>query len=327
MRRVTTPQDAERTAALAAVEPLLRAHYIFPEVVDRVASTIATLAPDLADSPEDWAAAVTGAFQEASGDLHLRLHHSEEELEQTDPFADSSWTAAELVSEGRRARDDGQGIGAVERLPGNVGLLRMRGFVPLLFSGAQISAAFTLLAGTDALLVDLRTSRGGFPETVQLICSHFFDPAGEDVHLNDIVEEGSRTHQYWSLAWTPAPRYLDRPVYVLTSSRTFSAAEELAYNLKHLGRATVVGEQTRGGAHPSARVPVSPHFALNLPHARSVNPVTATNWEGVGVTPDVLASEADAYDVAYRAALADVVAGDATDAVRREAQEAAASLG
>jgi C-terminal processing protease CtpA/Prc len=270
---------------------------------------------------------VTSALQESSGDLHLRLHHSEEELEQTDPFDDPSWTAAELASERRRARDDGQGIGAVERLPGNVGLLRMRGFVAPLFSGAQISAAFTLLAGTDALLVDLRTSRGGFPEAVQLICSHFFDQAQEPVHLNDVVEEASRTRQYWSLAWTPAPRYVGRPVYVLTSRRTFSAAEELAYNLKHLGRATVVGEQTRGGAHPSARVPVSPHFALNLPNARSVNPVTGTNWEGVGVTPDVLTGEAEAYDVAYRAALADVLAGDATDAVRREAEEAASGLG
>ena len=110
---------------------------------------------------------------------------------------------------------------------------------------------------------------------------------------------------------------------MLTSARTFSAAEELAYNLKSLGRATLVGEQTRGGAHPSSRVPLTPHYALNLPHARSVNPVTGTNWEGTGVEPDVATSEAEAYDVAYRAALADVVAAArASDAVRREAREA-----
>jgi C-terminal processing protease CtpA/Prc len=331
---VTTPTDqsddrAARSTALGAIATLLRDHYVFPAVVERVAVAVAGLGTDLADSSGEWAGAVTSVLQSSSGDLHLRLHHSPTAMEMTDPFEDSSFTPTELAEYRQLFRDDAHGIGAVERLPGNVGLLRMRGFVAPAFGGDRLAAAMTLLADTDALLIDLRTSRGGSPEAVQLLCSYLFDSLEDPVHLNDIVEDGGdRRHQYWTLPWTPGPRYLDRTVYVLTSARTFSAAEELAYNLKALGRATVVGEQTRGGAHPSSRVPVTPHYALNLPHARSVNPVTGTNWEGVGVEPDVATTEADAFDVALRAALGDVVSGTETsDAVRVEAQEALAASG
>jgi C-terminal processing protease CtpA/Prc len=99
----------------------------------------------------------------------------------------------------------------------------------------------------------------------------------------------------------PGPRYLDRPVYVLTSASTFSGGEQLAYDLQALGRATIVGETTRGGAHPSAVVSLTDHVELRLPVARSVSSVTGGNWEGVGVRPDVAARAQDALDVALEA--------------------------
>ena len=205
---MTTPTDqsddrAARSTALTAIAPLLRDHYVFPAVVETVAASVATLGPDLAGSSEEWAGAVTSVLQWSSGDLHLRLHHSQSAMEMTDPFEDSSFTPSELAEYRQLFRDDAHGIGAVERLPGNVGLLRMRGFVAPAFGGDRLTAAMTLLADTDALLIDLRTSRGGSPEAVQLLCSYFFDSLEDPVHLNDIVEDGGdRRRQYWTLPWT-----------------------------------------------------------------------------------------------------------------------------
>ena len=129
--------------------------------------------------------------------------------------------------------------------------------VPIMFemaalAGEAIAAAMTLIAHTRALIVDLRHNVGGDPATVALACSYLFD---QRTHLNSIYQrEGDRTDQYWSLDWVPGRRFgQHKPVYVLTSSRTFSAAEEFAYNLQSHRRATLVGRATRGGAHPETQ--------------------------------------------------------------------------
>jgi C-terminal processing protease CtpA/Prc len=92
------------------------------------------------------------------------------------------------------------------------------------------------------------------------------------------------------------------PVYILTSKRTFSAAEAFAYDLQALKRATVVGEPTGGGAHPFQYRRVRPHFVLSLAEARSLNPITKQNWQGVGVQPDVLVPAENAFDKAFELA-------------------------
>src|SRR5215831_18181243 len=156
-----------------------------------------------------------------------------------------------------------------------------------------------LVSNTAALILDLRPTRGGSPEGVSFLSSYLF-PDGE-VHLSDVIEgPDGRTRQHWTYAYLPGPRYLDRPVYVLTSATTFSGGEALAYDLQALGRAVVVGEQTRGGAHPSVMIPLTGQIELRLPVARSINTVTGTNWEAVGVQPDVSVPAADALEVASR---------------------------
>ena len=109
--------------------------------------------------------------------------------------------------------------------------------------------------------------------------------------------------------WVPGRRFgSSKPLYILTSRRTFSAAEAFAYNLQALGRATIVGEVTGGGAHPFEYRRVHPHFAVDLPEGKSVNPITGTNWEGVGVKPDVPVPPDEALSRALelaRAAIAD----------------------
>ena len=204
-------------------------------------------------------------------------------------------------------RLENQGVRRVELLPGNVGTIQLTIIPPAESAGASIAAAMELVRDTQALILDLRETRGGAPDGVALWCSYLL--AGE-IHLNDVVEgPHGPTRQYWTSGFVAAPRYADRPVYVLVSSATFSGGEGLAYDLKALGRATIVGEVTRGGAHPSAVLSVGDHVELRLPVARSVSPVTYSNWEAVGVQPDIRAPADEAFDVAYRA-IVETLSGD-----------------
>jgi C-terminal processing protease CtpA/Prc len=161
----------------------------------------------------------------------------------------------------------------------------------------------TLLANTDALILDLRRNRGGSTYGMAYWCSHLF-PDGESVHLTDVYRRSTgETQQFWTVPYLTAARYLDRPVYVLTGPVTFSGAEDLAYNLKVRGRAVLVGESTRGGAHPTGYYPLTEHISVTVPYARSINPVTGGDWEGTGITPDIAVPAEDALDVAYQHAL------------------------
>ena len=166
-----------------------------------------------------------------------------------------------------------------------------------------------LVAGTYALIIDLRRNGGGAPDGVVFWCSYLFDE--QPTHLNDIFRaDTGETRQFWTLASVPGRRYLDRPVLLLTSARTFSGGEDFAYTLQALGRAQVIGETTGGGAHPTRPFPISAAVHIAIPFARSINPVTGTNWQGTGVVPDVPVPQEQAYDVAYATALRHVLARD-----------------
>jgi C-terminal processing protease CtpA/Prc len=185
----------------------------------------------------------------------------------------------------------------VERLAGNVGYLRFDGFAPPEPCAETVAAAMTFVAGTQGLIVDLRENRGGSPDMVALVSSYLFD---RRTHLNDLwTRSTGTTREYWTRDSVAGRRFGgEKPVIVLTSSRTFSAAEEFTYNLKALGRATVVGETTGGGAHPVDGHRIDDHFVVAVPVARAVNPVTRTNWEGTGIEPDVKVPASDAMAAA-----------------------------
>ncbi len=155
----------------------------------------------------------------------------------------------------------------------------------------------TVLTHTDALIIDLRNNGGGDAGASTLLASYLFDTR---THLGDFYyRQGNRIEQRWSLDVVPGLRYGQRKdVYILTSKDSFSAAEDFAYLLKNLKRATVVGETTGGGANAGADVRLLPHFAAFMPLSRLVSPITKTNWEGVGVTPDLKVCAADALRMA-----------------------------
>jgi len=115
-------------------------------------------------------------------------------------------------------------------------------------------------------------------------------------------------------------------MYVLTSGKTFSAAEEFAFDLQQLKRGTVVGARTRGGANPGVLQLIGAHFGVFVPNEAAVGPVTGGNWEGVGVTPDVAVEAADALGKAHRLALEALLAKAAPDE-KPQLEEALATLG
>jgi hypothetical protein len=217
------------------------------------------------------------------------------------------------------------GIAKVERLDGNVGYLDLRLIADPGSGGQAIAAAMELVSQTYALIIDVRRNRGGWPDGAIFWCSYLFPD--DQTHLNDIFDpESGLTRQYWTLAYLPGRRYVDRPVYVLTSGLTFSGGEDLCYNLQAQGRAQLIGETTRGGAHPFERFVISPTIEITVPSTRSVNPVTGTNWEGTGVVPDIAVPAAEAFDLAYRRALQHVLTMPAPASITDEATAVLASL-
>lgn len=275
------------------------AEYVFPDKAAEIAGQVRArlAAGDLQElNGPALCTTVTELFHDITADKHLRLVWSDEPQPVATDDDDGASFAALSAAENH-------GVDRVERLDGNIGYIDTRLIADPSDGADTITAAMQLVATTKALIIDARRNRGGSPAGVAFWCSYLFP--NDAVHLNDIYErETDSTRQYWTLASLPGPRYLDRPVYVLTSSETFSAAEELAYNLKALKRAVLIGETTRGGAHPTEWRPLTPHITVTVPNARSINPITGTNWEGVGVVPDVAVSAEEALDVACRDALA-----------------------
>jgi len=208
------------------------------------------------------------------------------------------------------------GFARIDRLKGNIGYIKLNSFpMPAIFNPAA-DAAMRDVAGTDALIVDMRDNGGGSAESDAYFGSFFFDPA-HPVQLNAVVHRVSGTAEFTTARfWTSkvATPYLDKPVYLLTSARTFSAGEAFVYDLQAHKRATIYGEITGGGANPGGGRVINPRFGIFIPTGRAENPVTGTNWEGTGVTPDRTMDE----KLAFQAALRDIAAKRGLDDVKAQ---------
>jgi C-terminal processing protease CtpA/Prc len=152
------------------------------------------------------------------------------------------------------------------------------------------------LNNADAIIFDLRDNRGG-TNMISLIASYLFD---HPEYMYSPRE--APTEESWTRSPVPGNRLADKPVYILTSSSTWSAAECFSYDLKMLKRATLVGETTRGGAHAGVFHRIDDHFGMGIPEVRSINPFGKADWEGIGVEPDVKVRAADALAVAVKLA-------------------------
>jgi len=197
------------------------------------------------------------------------------------------------------------GFNKVEILDGNIGYISFIGFNNVSAKSRKIvEAVMAFVADTDAIIFDVRKNGGGSAEMIQLISSYFFT---EKVHLNSFYNRQTDSQtEFWTLDKVNGKRRPKTPIYVLTSDYTFSAAEEFSYNLKHLKRGIIVGEATGGGANPVTYFNLGHGFRASIPISKAVNPVTKTNWEGIGVQPDVKIDAEQAFDTTYKLALINV---------------------
>jgi hypothetical protein len=313
--------SGERTRLVGEIGRQLDAHYVFPEVGARMAAAVRDRAAHGAydgASAKDFARMVTTDMRDVSHDRHAML-------EWTPPGAgdadDQVWEAK--MAKNRRT----SGFTSVERRAGNVAYVVLDSFESPDGARAAVAKHMTDVADAEALIFDLRQNSGGDPDSVALVASYVFDRA--PVHLNDLFwrDDGS-TEQYFTQRDVAGTRFgAQKPVFIVTSHDTFSAGEEFAYDLQCLHRAEIVGEVTKGGAHPVARQKLSPLFMLRVPTGRAINPITKTNWEGVGVKPDVMVESALAPRTAHARALQAILASSAAPPAKRAAQAALDAMG
>lgn len=278
--------------------------YVFPDLAKKVDASLRAQQKrgvyDSITSAQKLSEVLTNELQATTRDRHLRVTYSEAVIPASEPNTEPA--ADDVARKLAMMRSSNFGVEKIEHLPFNIGYLELVGFAPAKDAADTLAAAMTVLAHTDALIIDLRNNHGGDAATVTLLASYLFD---KRTRLNDFYyREGNSIEQRWSSDAVPGLRYgQKKDVYILTSKDSFSAAEDFTYALKYLRRVTVVGETTGGGANPGGDKRLLPNFSVFVPLGRSISPVTKSNWEGVGVTPDVSVCADDALRTAQVAIL------------------------
>jgi retinol-binding protein 3 len=205
-------------------------------------------------------------------------------------------------SRAMEVRRSNGGVRAVQILPGNVGYLDLSSFLRPEEAREPMATAMRFLRHADALIVDMRANSGGSPGTVALFISYLLD--APDLPLFDILHRSPLPPDHYATEMTqPADRDAKRPVYVLTSANSFSAAEGLPFLLQERHRAEIVGEVTAGAANAGRPYRVNARFSVTIPNGRIRSAIGGGNWEGAGVTPDVRTTAADALKTAHARAL------------------------
>ncbi|WP_341501351.1 S41 family peptidase [Gallaecimonas sp. GXIMD4217] len=287
---------SEKAKVLDSLREHIRDHYVQVGHIDRIDATLQALAKTerfkAITEPRALARLLTDELQRH--DKHFGVQWQDRSKPQAQRVEREDWFS--------KLDRKNFGFNKVEILDGNVGYLAFWGFDNLDDEARKtVEHLMGFLGKVDAMIIDLRRNGGGSAEMVQLLSSYFLDTK---THLNSFYSrESGSTTEFWTLDDVQSPFARGLPLYVLTSAETFSAAEEFAYNFKQLKRATLVGETTRGGANPWRYYPLVAGFRAGIPNAMAVNPITKSNWEGVGVKPHVAASSEQALDRAYLLAL------------------------
>jgi hypothetical protein len=292
---------AERQRVIDGAIAELKQYYIYPDVGQKMANALLAHEKSGDDDAETdgqgFANLLTMQMREVSHDRHLGMDYRPQGI----PGNLNGPTAEELARYRSDMKRENCTFERVTTLAHNIGYVKFDGFPAISVCRSTVARVMVSLNHADVLIFDVRDNHGGDPHMVALVASYLFD---RRTHLNDIYTrtEGTRTEGTTEQFWTQSPirgnRLADKPVYVLTSSATFSGAEEFCYDLKNLKRATLIGETTGGGAHPAGSHRIDDHFVFRVPDARPINPISKTDWEGTGVTPDVKVDAGDALKTA-----------------------------
>jgi hypothetical protein len=298
--------EATRQKTIDAISEALTEYYVYPDVAAKMIQAIRDHQKhgnynSIVDGNE-FADALSRDLRDVSQDKHLFVGYDPYILPTQSAPSDEPRQPSPADEARFRAmlEHDNCTFSKVEILNHNIGYIKFGAFPDPNICGPTVVAAMNFVAHTDALIFDLRENHGGNPSMVEFMVSYLFR---EPTHINDLTNRhDNETHQYWTLPWIPGPRFIDQPVYVLTSHETFSGGEEFTFDLKTQKRGTIVGETTGGGAHPVRGMPAGDHFTIGVPFGRPINPITKGDWEGKGVEPDVKVSAVDALITAEKLA-------------------------
>lgn len=313
---MTTLSAGTRDAVIKALIEKTGEYYILPdkasEFVERMQAKFDAGDYEQFTDVHQFASQLTSDMQAIIGDRHLGVNYSPEMYDSVAKYEanpdDFEPDANQLEKMIAQSRYNNCGFERVERLSGNIGYIRLDGFHHARVAGDTAVAAMNFVAHCDALIFDLRHNGGGDPSMIQLISSYLFN---ESTHLNNFYDRHpDKTQQFWTQSHVQGKKMPDIPVYILTSSRTFSAAEEFTFNLKNLKRATVIGETTGGGGHPVTGMTLADGFVARICRARAVNPITNDNWEGTGVAPHIEVPQQEAPAKAHWHAIQSLLESD-----------------
>ncbi len=278
----------------------LAKNYIFPDTAQRMGAYIENRLKagsyDKMMSGNAFAQALTTDIRSVYNDAHLSISY---DPQMQHNLADTTTGNAAEKRRQNLAEYAQQNFGfkKLEILNGNIGYVsfdRFYGFND--YAKEVVNTAFSFLKNTNALIIDLRNNGGGSPDMEKYICSFLVPPGTQ---LSSVYER--RTHHI-ETAFTYQPSiavsFVGKPIYILVNRRSFSAAEALCYDLQNIHRATIIGETTGGGAHLVGPNSISNGFIGLIPFARAISPVTGTDWEAVGVQPDVRINADSSLDAA-----------------------------
>lgn len=289
-----TPEIIRR--AIRTIAAAFEQNYVDPAVAADMANHLITR---LEEGAFDQSESLNDLAYAATSELHSVCHDHHVSIAPRSDLEDKISCEQKIY---QAYATDNYGFRKIEMLPGTIGYLDIRLFCPVSMAGDTAVAAMRFVSGANALIFDLRNHGGGEDDMIRLLAGYLFD---EPVELCSIHHRGERGIQQSKTAdYVPGSRLANVPVYILTSGRTFSAAEAFAYNLQQRERAVIVGETTRGGGHTVMFLPL-PEYGLELgiPEGNPVNPISKTNWEGTGVIPDLAVDEDKALAKAHQHAL------------------------
>jgi hypothetical protein len=287
---------AARHRVIDAVIQNLKQHYFDSGIAQQMAETLLAHEKSAGAALMDggtFADLLTRQLRYVSHDMHVVVVYSQTPL----PAQPMEPTPEVLAGYRKALLQDNCTFKKVEILPQNIGYLKLNSFPDPSVCRSTATAAMASLNRADAIIFDLRDNSGGSSSMVSLIAAYLFD---HPEYMYD--PRVSPTEQSWARSPVRGSRLADKPVYVLTSVSTASAAEQFAYDLKMLNRVTLVGETTRGSAHAGVWYRIDDHFGMGIPETRPINPYSKADWEGVGVEPDVRVKAADALETAEKLA-------------------------
>jgi hypothetical protein len=295
----TLDRQAQREI-VSRLKVALQQNYAFPDRIPAISSELDKRVGSEPIDAKPFAASLAQGLVKASNDLHFSVAFDPDEVAAYKRAKANGEATTQAQRDGERAANFG--FRDARRLDGGLAYVRFDFFADPQYAQDTAAGAMRFAEGAKGLILDLRYNNGGVLELAQFLMSYLY-PAGKEQKFFDYnyTEHGVRVERsQWSLAAVPGQRSGTIPVVVLTGSTSFSAAEWMAFSLQRLGRATVIGERTAGGAHPVTRVPIDDRFILQTPIGQIRDPVKGQDFEGVGVTPDLAVPASDALVAAQK---------------------------